>query len=64
MFLDCGAGIGRVTKNLLLPLFETVDIVEQNPDFVEKAKDFLVSEYYIFNILFNPSPRRSECYSV
>lgn len=42
--LDCGAGIGRVTKNLLLPLFETVDIVEQNPDFVEEAKDFLAEK--------------------
>ena len=41
--LDCGAGIGRVTKNLLLPLFDTVDMVEQNPDFLEKAKDYLVS---------------------
>lgn len=39
--LDCGAGIGRVTKNLLLPLFDTVDMVEQNPDFLEKAKDYL-----------------------
>ncbi|XP_074624360.1 N-terminal Xaa-Pro-Lys N-methyltransferase 1-B-like [Acropora palmata] len=37
----CGAGIGRVTKNLLLPLFDTVDLVEQNPDFVEKAKEFI-----------------------
>ena len=42
-YLDCGAGIGRVTKNLLLPLFDTVDMVEQNPDFLEKAKDYLVS---------------------
>jgi len=39
--LDCGAGIGRVTKNLLLPLFDTVDMVEQNPDFLQKAKDYL-----------------------
>ncbi|KAL9958607.1 hypothetical protein ACROYT_G035646 [Oculina patagonica] len=39
--LDCGAGIGRVTKNLLLPLFDTVDMVEQNPDFLEKAKAYL-----------------------
>ncbi|KAJ7390117.1 N-terminal Xaa-Pro-Lys N-methyltransferase 1 [Desmophyllum pertusum] len=39
--LDCGAGIGRVTKNLLLPLFDTVDMVEQNPDFLEKAKVYL-----------------------
>ena len=43
IYLDCGAGIGRVTKNLLLPLFDTVDMVEQNPEFLEKAKDYLVS---------------------
>ncbi|XP_048581023.1 N-terminal Xaa-Pro-Lys N-methyltransferase 1-B [Nematostella vectensis] len=39
--LDCGAGIGRVTKHVLLPLFETVDMVEQNPDYLEKAKEYL-----------------------
>lgn len=42
LFTDCGAGIGRVTKNLLLPLFDTVDMVEQNPAFLQKAKDYLV----------------------
>lgn len=26
---DCGAGIGRVTKHLLLPRFKHVDLVEQ-----------------------------------
>ena len=34
--LDCGAGIGRVTKGLLLPLFETVDLAELNKDFIPK----------------------------
>ena len=48
MLSDCGAGIGRVTKNLLLPLFDTVDLVEQNPDFVEKAKEYIVSECFAF----------------
>ncbi|XP_017478643.1 PREDICTED: alpha N-terminal protein methyltransferase 1 [Rhagoletis zephyria] len=38
--LDCGAGIGRITKNLLLPRFETTDIVEQNASFTEKAREF------------------------
>eukprot|EP00026_Physarum_polycephalum_P013807 Phypoly_transcript_14250.p1 GENE.Phypoly_transcript_14250~~Phypoly_transcript_14250.p1 ORF type:complete len:265 (+),score=29.15 Phypoly_transcript_14250:158-952(+) len=36
--LDCGAGIGRVTTNLLLPLFDTVDMVEQCSKFVDEAK--------------------------
>ncbi|KAI8360787.1 alpha-N-methyltransferase NTM1 [Blakeslea trispora] len=36
---DCGAGIGRVTKNFLLKVpFEKVDLVEQAPSFVEQAK--------------------------
>jgi len=39
--LDCGAGIGRVSKNLLLKIFETVDLLEQNPDFLEQAKTYI-----------------------
>jgi len=39
--LDCGAGIGRITKNLLVPVFEKVDLLEQNPAFVERAKQLL-----------------------
>jgi len=39
--LDCGAGIGRVTKHLLLPLFSTVDILEQNTDYIETSRNFL-----------------------
>lgn len=36
---DCGAGIGRVTKNFLLQVpFDKVDLVEQAPPFVEQAK--------------------------
>ncbi|GAA5867825.1 hypothetical protein JCM1840_003457 [Sporobolomyces johnsonii] len=36
--LDCGAGIGRVTSTVLLPLFDTVDLVEPVPSFVKQAK--------------------------
>ncbi|CAK9008980.1 unnamed protein product [Durusdinium trenchii] len=36
--LDCGAGIGRVTKGLLLDLFERVDLVEPNDRLLEEAK--------------------------
>ncbi|CAG9771760.1 unnamed protein product [Ceutorhynchus assimilis] len=39
--LDCGAGIGRVTKFLLTDLFDKVDMVEQNPIFLEKARNYL-----------------------
>ena len=39
--LDCGAGIGRITKNLLLNHFKHVDLVEQNTKFLEVAKTCL-----------------------
>jgi protein N-terminal methyltransferase len=46
---DCGAGIGRITKNLLVNLFENVDILEQCPSFVEKAKTELSSSPKVKN---------------
>jgi len=39
--LDCGAGIGRITKHLLTKHFAKVDMVEQNRLFLEKAKEYL-----------------------
>jgi len=39
--LDCGAGIGRITKHLLQRHFIKIDLAEQNPKFLEKAKDYL-----------------------
>nr|XP_023026742.1 N-terminal Xaa-Pro-Lys N-methyltransferase 1 [Leptinotarsa decemlineata] len=39
--LDCGAGIGRITKFLLTDMFDKVDMVEQNPVFLEQAKHYL-----------------------
>ena len=42
--LDCGAGIGRITKRLLLNLFKTVDMVELNQKFLDQAPEFLGTE--------------------
>lgn len=42
--LDCGAGIGRITKRLLLPLFAEVDMVDVTEDFLVKAKTYLGEE--------------------
>ncbi|XP_070286580.1 N-terminal Xaa-Pro-Lys N-methyltransferase 1 isoform X2 [Myotis yumanensis] len=42
--LDCGAGIGRITKRLLLPLFRAVDMVDVTEDFLAKAKTYLGEE--------------------
>ncbi|PVU86484.1 hypothetical protein BB559_004270 [Furculomyces boomerangus] len=42
--LDCGAGIGRVSKFLLSEFFSKIDIVEQNAKFVETAKNNYLSD--------------------
>ncbi|XP_017044912.1 alpha N-terminal protein methyltransferase 1 [Drosophila ficusphila] len=42
--LDCGAGIGRVTRNLLIPRFSCVDLVEQDAAFAEKAREYCGTE--------------------
>ena len=35
--LDCGAGIGRISKLLHAPIFDKVDMVEINQEFLDKA---------------------------
>ncbi|KAI6226451.1 hypothetical protein M3Y99_01295800 [Aphelenchoides fujianensis] len=35
--LDCGSGIGRITKHLLLPLFKTVDMVDVTEKFIDDS---------------------------
>ncbi|KAI8604538.1 AdoMet dependent proline di-methyltransferase-domain-containing protein [Dissophora ornata] len=37
--LDCGAGIGRVTKQVLIKAFDHVDLVENCASFVKQAKE-------------------------
>ena len=39
--LDCGAGIGRITKGALIERFHFVDLVEPVPHFLNKAKIIL-----------------------
>ncbi|MEE6505548.1 hypothetical protein FKM82_005556 [Ascaphus truei] len=63
--LDCGAGIGRITKRLLLPIFKTVDMVDVTDDFLSKAKTYLgedgkqIGNYYCCGLQdFNPEPSR------
>uniref|UniRef100_A0A0G4FQ34 Alpha N-terminal protein methyltransferase 1 n=1 Tax=Chromera velia CCMP2878 TaxID=1169474 RepID=A0A0G4FQ34_9ALVE len=41
---DCGAGIGRVSKGLLLKHFQKVDLVEPCEKYLRKAKDFVQSD--------------------
>ncbi|KAF9168514.1 hypothetical protein DFQ26_006673 [Actinomortierella ambigua] len=42
--LDCGAGIGRVTKQVLSKAFDHVDLVENSKAFVDKAKEEYLKE--------------------
>ena len=41
--LDCGSGIGRVSKHVLVNYFKEIDLFEQNEKFVEKSKEELSS---------------------
>ncbi|EFJ37080.1 hypothetical protein SELMODRAFT_140975 [Selaginella moellendorffii] len=42
--LDCGAGVGRITENLLLRHFHEVDLVEPVRHFLDAAKKRLTSD--------------------
>ena len=41
MFADCGAGVGRVSQNLLLHHFQEVDVVEPSHHYLESARKAL-----------------------
>ncbi|VDN52172.1 unnamed protein product [Dracunculus medinensis] len=42
--IDCGCGVGRITKNLLLPIFNTVDMVDITEEFIEKSAKYIGRE--------------------
>lgn len=62
--LDCGAGIGRITKNLLTRFFDKVDLVDQDPKFIEEAKNGLsehpkVGQFYCSGLQeFKPEEKK------
>lgn len=39
--LDCGSGIGRVSKHVLLPVFSSVELVDMMPAFLREAQNYL-----------------------
>lgn len=51
--LDCGAGIGRITKNVLVNYFDCVDLVEQDENFVRKAREYLGTNNKRIGSIFN-----------
>lgn len=63
--VDCGAGIGRVSKHFLLKEFDKVDIVEQCEEFTKNVHKYMDDEQLserienIFNVgmqVFEPQP--------
>ena len=63
--MDCGSGIGRVTKAVLLRIFQQVDMVDVNATFLDEARRYLGTESsrvdrYICSSLheFVPEPGR------
>ncbi|CAH0726677.1 unnamed protein product, partial [Brenthis ino] len=58
--LDCGAGIGRITKYLLAPHFNTVDIIEPDEKFINSISNY-VGEYKIkLGVLYLQSLQKFE----
>lgn len=51
--LDCGAGIGRVSRNLLMSYFQKVDLVEQDEKFINTAKQLLSEDNTKLGTLYN-----------
>uniref|UniRef100_A0A8C8R6T5 Methyltransferase like 11B n=1 Tax=Pelusios castaneus TaxID=367368 RepID=A0A8C8R6T5_9SAUR len=63
--LDCGSGIGRVTKHVLLPVFKSVELVDMMENFLAEAQNYLHGEedrvkmYYCYSLQeFTPAPQK------
>ncbi|OMO73771.1 hypothetical protein COLO4_26880 [Corchorus olitorius] len=48
--LDCGSGVGRITKNLLIRYFNEVDLLEPVSHFLDAARESLSQEYVASNM--------------
>ncbi|CAG4982898.1 unnamed protein product [Parnassius apollo] len=53
--LDCGAGIGRVSKKLLISYFNKVDLVEQDEKFINTAKKIIGEDNAKLGTIYNLS---------
>ncbi|XP_054284449.1 alpha N-terminal protein methyltransferase 1-like [Macrosteles quadrilineatus] len=42
--VDCGAGIGRITKHLLMHHFKKVDLVEPVKPFIDEARNYIQND--------------------
>ena len=46
--LDCGAGIGRVTKHILKPIFKNVDLVEPSSVQINQARKLCIDARHFY----------------
>lgn len=44
--IDCGAGIGRVTKGLLLNIFDKVEMIDTVQEHLDNARTYMGEEYF------------------
>ncbi|XP_045458983.1 N-terminal Xaa-Pro-Lys N-methyltransferase 1-A-like isoform X2 [Melitaea cinxia] len=58
--LDCGAGIGRITKHLLAPLFKKVDIIEPDEKFINTIIGFVGENKIKIGTLYKTSLQKFE----
>ncbi|XP_030351531.1 alpha N-terminal protein methyltransferase 1B isoform X4 [Strigops habroptila] len=63
--LDCGSGIGRISKHVLLPVFKSVELVDMMENFLAEVPNYLqgkedrVEMYYCKSLQeFTPAPQR------
>ena len=67
--LDCGCGIGRVSKGVLLPMFEKMEMVDMMEHFLLHAhEEYLgddadrIETYYCYNLQdFTPRAKKYDC---
>jgi protein N-terminal methyltransferase len=67
--LDCGAGIGRVSKHLLLKNFDQVEMVDVTDNFINQAQLYLgeedskrVAKFHCTGLQsFYPEPNKYDC---
>lgn len=53
--LDCGAGIGRITKNLLAPHFNEVDVIEPDKKFLTELLNYVGEDSKKVGTLYHSS---------
>nr|XP_008116029.1 PREDICTED: alpha N-terminal protein methyltransferase 1B isoform X1 [Anolis carolinensis] len=63
--LDCGSGIGRVSKYVLLPFFKQVELVDMMENFLTEAQNYLQGQKHKVNMYhcsslqqFTPTPQK------